>query len=353
MSDQAVDLDRVLFIGIGASPVCYYRCMLPALAMGADWVGLSGIPPRLMVDTGLVKGKTAMPNLLGGDYDVVVIQQPFGDEWRTLIEKMKDRGTKVIFEIDDYLHAIRHLPDHDYRHIYDAQRLRDIELAMQECDAMIVSTPWLKRKYSKFNEHVYVCPNGINMKRYELEMPERGDAVNIGWAGATGHINAITPWLHRVSQVMAMRDNTTFVSIGQRFADAFKPHFGRRRALSVPFAAIEQYPAAMTLFDIALAPAGHTRFHRGKSDLRWVEASALGIPVIADPVLYPDIEQGVTGFKASNPEQMTEYLLRLIDDKELRQTIGVAAREHIREHRTIQVLKRNWEQVFEKVVAGK
>ena len=50
---------------------------------------------------------------------------------------------------------------------------------------------------------------------------------------------------------------------------------------------------------VALAPAGKGDFFRGKSDLRWLEAGALGIPTIADPPVYWRVEHGVTGFRAA------------------------------------------------------
>ena len=57
----------------------------------------------------------------------------------------------------------------------------------------------------------------------------------------------------------------------------------------------------MTLFDIAIAPSAENNLFRGKSDLRWLEASALGIPLVAHPDVYPEIEDGVTGVHARTP----------------------------------------------------
>ena len=115
--------------------------------------------------------------------------------------------------------------------------------------------------------------------------PER-DHVDIGWAGGTGH-SAPSSRGCRSLRGHARAPGDALHHVGQPFADV------RRRvrhpsALSIPFAAIEPYPAAMTHFDIALAPAGKGDFFKGKSDLRWLEAAALGIPCIADPDVYPE-----------------------------------------------------------------
>jgi hypothetical protein len=70
----------------------------------------------------------------------------------------------------------------------------------------------------------------------------------------------------------------------------------------------------MTMIDVALAPAGKTGFHRAKSDLRWLEAGALGIPVIASPELYHDIEHGVTGSHARNAPE-AKAILRIASSR--------------------------------------
>jgi glycosyltransferase involved in cell wall biosynthesis len=105
----------------------------------------------------------------------------------------------------------------------------------------------------------------------------------------------------------------------------------------------------MALFDVALAPAGEGSFFRGKSDLRWLEASALGIPIVADPDVYPEIEHGVTGFHARTPAEMREVLDELVADGALRCRVGAAARAHVTEHRTAQATAADWAAVLREV----
>ena len=107
----------------------------------------------------------------------------------------------------------------------------------------------------------------------------------------------------------------------------------------------------MTHFDVALAPAGKGGYFQGKSDLRWLEASALGIPTIADPGVYPEIEHGVTGFHASTPQEMAAILGELVADEALRRRVGEAAQAHVLEHRTAQVAAGAWADVLREVAA--
>lgn len=319
------------------------------MAMGADWCGIMGEPPKLGVATSMIANGTTMPNLLE-DYDIVVIQQPAGEGWVKTIEAMQANGVKVLFEIDDYLHGIKEVASHHFAKGFTSEHLRRIEQAMVACDGLIASTPYIKKKYKKFQPNAFLCKNGIDMKRYAFEIPER-ETVNIGWAGATGHLEAVQPWFAITGAVMRGRPETCFISIGEGYALAFQKELGEDRAIAVPWAAIEQYPAAMTMFDIALAPGGQGGWWRGKSDLRWLEASSLGIPVIANSTIYPEVHNGQTGMTATSQQQVAEALLALIDDPEMRKRIGSQAREYVREHRAIEVAVKQWERAFETVLS--
>jgi glycosyltransferase involved in cell wall biosynthesis len=341
----------ILFVGLGKSAVMWYRCALPALHMGCDWVGVVGKPPQLHVATGLVKRQTTLPNY--EDYKVVIIQQPSGQQWLKVIRRLQeDHGITVLYEIDDYLHGVRKQEDHDFKTHFDKHHLRGVELCMRVCDGVIASTDWLGRKYRAFNKKVWVAENGVDIARYRLTKPER-ETVTIGWAGATGHVLSMTPWLNAVLTVMQEHDHVNFAAIGMPgFAAPFEQVFGKERALGVPWTLIENYPGAMTMMDIAIAPAGKSAWFRGKSDLRWLEAGALGIPIVADPDTYPRIEHGVNGFHATTPEEVVIALRQLIRDPDLRRTVGEAARSYVVAERDISKTCARWLEIAREASAG-
>lgn len=336
----------VLFVGLGTSAVLYYRCMLPAMALGADWCGLVGEPPEHRWMTGMVQGQSQMPDF--SSYKVIVLQQPAGEGWLKTIEGLRAQGVKVIYEVDDYLHGIKFQDDHGYKEHYGNEYLSKAEAAMKACDALIASTEWIRGNYSSFNKNAYLCKNGIDLNRYALTKPER-DAVNIGWAGATGHRDTVIPWLQAVAAVMDMKPHVCFISIGESFATAFEQKYGKQRGMALPWAQIEQYPSAMSMFDIALAPGGPGGWWRGKSDLRWMEAAALGIPTIANPVVYPEIEDGVTGLHATNQVEAFEKILLLVGEDNLRNAIGEQAKKYVSEHRSIEAMAPQWKDVLEEI----
>jgi glycosyltransferase involved in cell wall biosynthesis len=335
-------LPRTLFVGKGKSAVCWYRCALPAMALDQEWVGVTGAPPHAKVGTGVTARPFAFEHLF--DYEVVVLQQPEGP-WGDVIRQLQARSIVVLFEIDDYVQAVRKMASHEGRVHWSRRRIEGLERNMRLADGLICSTEWLASRYRTFNPRVWVCRNGLDLARYEYERaPHSG--VTIGWAGGVGHTAALTPWLPAVAEIMRARPDTRFVSVGQPFARDLQPEFGPERAVAIPFGHLETYPASMTVFDIALAPSAGNNLFRGKSDLRWLEASALGVPLIADPKVYPDIEHDVTGFHAATPAEMREALGALVDDAALRERVGAAARAHVREHRSIQAMAPHWASVL-------
>jgi glycosyltransferase involved in cell wall biosynthesis len=336
----AIDPSRTLFLGIGKSAPAWYRAALPAMHLGAEWAGVRGEPPKLSFVTGLSSRALDVDELFG--YEAVVVQQPRGAGWLKLIRRLQDAGVLVLFEIDDDIHAVGKHGDSDQRQHYSKAALRHTELNMRASDGLIVSTEFLAQRYRGLNPNVWVCRNGLDLGRYAFTAPRSGTYVTIGWAGGGGHKEAIVSWMQAIARVMEQRDSVRFMSVGERFADVLVPRFGPERAVGVPFSEFDSYPAALANFDIAVAPAGVGNFHRAKSDLRWLEASAVGLPTVGDPLVYGEIEHGVTGLHASSGEEAETHLMRLVDDAGERHRIGEAARAHLIEHRTMQKMAPQW-----------
>lgn len=316
---------------MGVARVVWYRVVLPAMFLECDWAGLAGSPPELQFVTGFVGGMTQPPDLMS--YDIVVLQQPRGPGWMKMIREMRDKGITVLYEVDDYVHGIRQLPQHDFAPWFRKDHLKQMEMCMRACDGMIVSTEYLKEKYARFGRgRAWVCENGLDLARYRYTLPPRStidgvETVTILWAGATGHVDAVRPWAQEIQGLMRKHPNLCFVSIGQGFGGWLHEEFGVR-AVSLPFSGLDTYPAAMMAGDIVVAPLGEHKWHQAKSDLRAMEAAALGLPIVADKHYKDSVVDGETGFVVSNTIGVRNRLERLICDREMRLKMGAVARQH-------------------------
>ena len=333
---------NALFVGTGNGGVCWYRCALPALALGADWIGVVGEPGSLRRATGGFDepaGEAAW-----SDYDVVVLQLVHGDAWLRRIAELQSAGVTVLYEIDDDLRGVAAEPGHEFAPQFTPQRVRAHEAAIRACDGVICSTAALAERLAGLHDRIHVCENGIDLARYPYP-PVRRETVTVGWSGGTGHERALRPWLPAVAAVLDARPQARFRSIGQPFGHRLAERFGDRSSAAA-FTALDTYPAAMAAFDVALAPAAPSAFFTAKSDLRFLEAAALGLPVVADPTVYPTVVHGETGLHASTPDEAREALLALVDDEQLRRELGTAARAYVERDRSDQVTARAWAEAF-------
>jgi hypothetical protein len=328
-----MDAREILFVGQSVGAGCYHRIMLPALAIGSDWCGLDAPPPRMVVGRGAVRGDLA-------SYRTVVIQTPAQDGWLDVIAALQAGGTSVLYEVDYDLHALAQPPE----------MLALIEALVAMCDGVICATARVAERYRELNPRTYVCPSGIDLRPYALTRPPH-DTVNIGWAGTTLELDEMQPALEQVAGVMRAREVTNFISIGQPFADVLAEMgvVAPERCLSIPAMLPEQYPAAMSIFDIAFDPLGRRPWRRARSPLRWLEAAAWGIPFVGDPRIYPDVEPGRTGFHAADAPSLGRELLRLVDDPGLRAALGTEARRVVAERFTIDAVAPAWIRAFEAV----
>jgi len=342
------ELPKTVFVGAGVSGVAYYRCFLPAVALGANFAMWGHMPDRLAFAGGFGREPLRRSDLF--DYDVVILQYADGKHWFQLVRELQDAGITVLYEIDDYVHNLHKAKGHEASRAFAPERLRRMELVMRATDGIIASTAYIARRYRSFNPRTWECGNGIDLPRYARPRPPRS-GVTIGFAGGIGHKASLARWEPALRAVLRARPETRFVSVGYPAAEGFVEEFGPERAIAYPSADIEVYPASMSLFDVSIAPSAENNQFRGKSDLRWLEASALGIPLVAHPDVYPEIEDGVTGLHATTSEEAEAALLRLVDDAFERERIGRTAHEYVAEHRSIQAMSENWRTVLNEVRA--
>ena len=259
-----------------------------------------------------------------------------------MIPKLQAGGTKVVFDADYPMHEIA----------TDREVLDLIEALLGMCDGVICATRYIAERYARFNPEDVRLRERHRSPPYALTKPPH-DTVNIGWAGTSMRVEEMLPWLAQIAGMMRVRDVTNFVSIGQRCGDvvASMGAVAPERCLAIPGMLPEQVPAAMSIFDIAFDPVRQSAWRLGRSQLRWLEASAWGIPLVGDPRIYPNMRGRVTGFHASDPIDVARAILRLVDDPLLRAAVGGRARRVVEERYTMQAVAPQWIRALEQVAA--
>lgn len=221
--------------------------------------------------------------------------------------------------------------------------------SMQMADALLVSTPHLGETYLKFNSEVYVIENSLDFKGdrkfvgWDQTSVKKHKGTRVGWIGGRAHFDDLMMVAPMIRQILERYKDVTLVLVNSAIKESCrllgKPypfeglknvHYADR---SVP---INRYAAFMASFgiDIGIAPLVDCNFNRSKSNLRWLEYSALKIPTVATDISHysQSVKSGKTGFlvKDNDPSMWIQYLEALIQMPGLREDVGRQAYKRVK-----------------------
>jgi glycosyltransferase involved in cell wall biosynthesis len=254
-------------------------------------------------------------------------------------------GAKIILDLDD--DPINTNYDHpDFKALEDRKdmRIRMIKIA----DHITVSTPKIKEIVSQYNPNITVIPNAIDPEIWKVKRKKKDDKIRIVWISSGSHF-ADLPILKTVMEdILDSYKNVEFHFAGMVWGDANNDRFFHHNG-TLGYKDFPQFFADLNP-DICIAPLKDNQFNNCKSNIKWMEAAMLGVPTVASDVLpYRDIKHGKTGYLATSPKQFTKYLKWLIEDKDLREKIGKAAKQDVLDNWTIDKFLPQYQKLFKKM----
>jgi glycosyltransferase involved in cell wall biosynthesis len=115
-----------------------------------------------------------------------------------------------------------------------------------------------------------------------------------------------------------------------------------------PYVDWRELPKLISEMDINLAPLVKSTFNEAKSEIKWLEASAVKVPTVASRIgSFEDmIEDGVDGLLATDVE-WEEKLESLITSKDYRNRIANSAYQTVMTNATTKAIKNNFLEVEE------
>jgi len=277
-------------------------------------------------------------------YDTFVFSRPHLTA-RSLegLQACVNAGKRVIVDLADDFHRLP--PDHPgYAHVGpgNPKRLRLLEAALAQAEALVVATPTLAERYESLAQRVVVIPNGWSSANpLWVKSAKRLAPFVIGWAGSATHRADVAVMKPGVMRFLREHPQVLLVIAGDpAIYEAFRilPETQRRY---LPYAPFEDYPCLLARFDVLLAPLRDDEFNRAKSDIKLMEAGVRGIPWVASPLpAYLNWEIG--GLLAEKSEDWHAALTQLAGDVELRRRLGQAGRARA-ETREAAYLAQQWQ----------
>jgi glycosyltransferase involved in cell wall biosynthesis len=264
------------------------------------------------------------------DYDVVIAQRTCLEGPTGIFQRMarsKGNRPKLVYEVDDdLLNLDQHNPSVEF--FNNPQIQANIIANLQVADVVTVSTAPLAERLAQYNRNIHVVPNCIPAALLDWQHGYHVDRITVGWQGSATHTgdwaraaNPIGRWFNQARQQGVPVEFHTVGSTPPSFPSVH-PH---RRTDWVG------HDRFYHLLDwhFAVAPLAPTVFNTSKSDLRCLEANALGFPVVAsDVVAYREsVQHGKTGFLVSDPKQWDKHLWTLTKSPQLRDEMAQAGRE--------------------------
>ena len=287
--------------------------------------------------------------------DLLVIQRgALGEKNAEYVDKVLASGKPWIFETDDWLPA---LPAYhpQYEQFQPIPLLRYWQEKIPFSSAVVASTRYLGEKLQGYGVPVTVIPNSLAYARYKelLAVGEAKDKVTIGFFGTNSHgwdMKIIEPALRAINTKYGMQ-RVRFVFFGGNRVDFKTEADVRVIDTGVTYAA---YLPAIRRFgiDIGLGPLDDSEFNRAKSDLKWLDYTAVGAASILSNVTpYGEAkEKGLALVVDNDTASWTAALERLIEDAAYRQQLALGSYEYLLQYATQESQAYQWVDVIRQVL---
>lgn len=254
-----------------------------------------------------------------GFFNIIVFQKVQNIEGLQLISEMKAKYPDVIIimECDDSIGEIT--PSNLYFHQVGLEHNMAARHALLS-NAIIVSTEYLKKSVQIIvgpEKPIHVAPNCIDYTSWKVDEHPLGSKSKkrVVYVGAAGHDDDL---FIAYQAMLPLLDTVEFVV---RYG-GFRPEWlsDSRVDFKIVDWSIPVYPQKLYDLnaDLALAPLEDTEFNRCKSNLKWLEWSSIGVPIVCSEIEPFVRMKGGRYMSGNDPEEFRreiEYALKDIDDE--------------------------------------
>jgi glycosyltransferase involved in cell wall biosynthesis len=224
----------------------------------------------------------------------------------------------------------------------------------------------LKQRLAHINDSIDVLPNALDEQLFtrdsEIQFPADSNSrkIIIGYMGTFTHDSDLMMILQSLRSILRKyQEKVELQMVGGITGQAFIQSLQGLpvRVLHVPTNDVAYPNFVMWMkknlnWDLAIAPLENNYFNRSKSDIKFLDYSALGIPGIYSrvPAYLNTIRHMDTGLLVHNsPEAWVEALDLLLADEPLRRHLAQNAQEYVFSKRMLQDCAINWQDTIQTI----
>ncbi len=270
--------------------------------------------------------------------DVIIIQRQYPSELtEKILRAIISLGIPIVFDLDDMLLDIP--SNHPCFHGLKKHKPY-IKWILKEADIITVSTNPLKKSLSKYTGRpIHVNPNFIDFNLFHTPPKLCNNQFNFLVSGTSTHQRDWALIEEPIVQILKIyEEKVNFVFFGdtpKRFIDHPAVNFIDYQSN------YKQYATQLKELDVhaALIPLEDTKFNQGKSNIKWLEYSAAGIPgAFSDITPYNScIRHEQNGLLVkNNPDSWFDAMNQLILDSEKTAHLIKNAQSEVRERYSIE-----------------
>jgi glycosyltransferase involved in cell wall biosynthesis len=298
--------------------------------------------------------------------DVVVFHRPENKTYHNLAKLLKADGKKIVLDNDDTFRIDTHPLAQFTPEAVEVElknREKSIVDFMKMADMVTTSTETLAREYRENHHNVIVLPNCVDPIDWCQPIRNKTDVVRIGVVGSAAfeydylHIKPVLRKLSKrkdVQLIMFGLGSKEHRKANPNVTKAFKEDYKFWDSINIehfPWCPMDEYQDTLNRarLDMMLIPRKDNYFNRCKSNIKFLEASMLEIPVIAQSFTdgpYEEIVDYKTGVKVTNNKHWETDIELLIGNKKLRRDIGKRAKQYVLNNYNIEDHAQRWEDAY-------
>jgi glycosyltransferase involved in cell wall biosynthesis len=264
--------------------------------------------------------------LLRTAHAVVINQCTLNEDWRALLAA---HARHVVYEFDDAVWL---------------KNGTGVSEMLDLADVIVAGNAFLASYACARHDDVLVIPTGVRLDRYEAagRIPEQPETpFTIGWVGSPSTTKYLELLVEPLSRLGAeTRVALEVVGSGTARLPSFR-NVEVHLHPGIPYDPIHYVPT----FDVGVMPLVDGEAERGKCGAKALEYMAAGIPAVCSAVGANTeiVEHGVSGFLVGDADEWLDVLRVLASDPSLRQQVGEAGRERVRQRYSAEVVVEMWD----------
>jgi len=290
--------------------------------------------------------------------DILYIQCLYAPDAYKFYASWKDKGKKIIIDFDDdYINIPEESPeqteviDKDTGEAYSFpsyMRSIYIQMFIQLADVVVVTTSALKRLYKPWAKKIKIIPNCVSNEMRRDYPKKQNDKIRILWSGSSSHL----PDLELIRKPL--------IEINDKIGDKVELHFQGPIDFSAVFPDLPIISHETTSFedylnkiqeinpDITVAPLKDNLFNSSKSNLKYCQMTLMESAFIGSKFgPYKEcIDHGVDGMLASNDKDWVKFILKLVEDSDLRSKLTKNALNNVEINYMLDKHLLRWEQLL-------